>query len=130
VERSALRHYFGRIFATCASLLLQVAVYDTQCGAKIFKNSQELRKIFLKAFKVNWTFDVELLARFPLIMEVNPSSASSHWYEYPLVEWMDVKGSKVKLKDFFISGLEFCALFTYLHTPARKQYEKYLLESD
>lgn len=130
VERNALRHYVGRIFATCASLLLQVVVYDTQCGAKMFKNSDELRMIFGKPFKGNWTFDVEMFARFPLVLGVSPAEISSHWYEYPLKEWIDIKGSKVKLKDFFISGLEFCTLFGYLHTPARKRYKDYLLGSE
>jgi len=130
VQRKALRHYLGRIFATCASLLLNVVVYDTQCGAKIFKNTTSLRKVFSKPFKVKWTFDVEMFARFPLTLGATPAQISSQWYEYPLKEWVDVKGSKVKLKDYIISGLEFCVLFIYLHTPARKLYRKYLLNSD
>lgn len=130
VERNALRHYVGRIFATCASMLLQIVVYDTQCGAKIFKNSSSLRTVFGKPFKVNWTFDVEMLARFPIVLRDTPAKVSSHWYEYPLKEWIDVKGSKVKLMDYIIGGLEFCILFKYLRTPVRKWYEKYLLDSD
>ncbi len=130
VERNPLRHYVGRIFATCASLLIEMVVYDTQCGAKIFKNSAPLRKVFGKPFRVNWTFDVEMLARFPLVMGCPPSRACSQWYEYPLKEWRDVKGSKVRLKDFVIGGLEFCTLFILLRTPARKRYVDYLLASD
>lgn len=130
VERNALRHYVGRIFATCASLLLQVVVYDTQCGAKMFKNSAALRQVFGKPFKVNWTFDVEMFARFPLVSGVTPAQISAQWDEYPLKKWIDVKGSKVKVKDFFIGGLEFCTLFAHLYTPARKNYIKYLLDSD
>ena len=130
IQRNPLRHYVGRVFATCASLLLQIGVYDTQCGAKIFKNSNLLREVFGKPFKVNWTFDVEMLARFYLVLNDTPAQISLHWYEYPLKEWVDVKGSKVKLKDYIIGGLEFCTLFTYFHTPARKFYKKYLLGPD
>lgn len=130
IERNPLRHYVGRIFATCASLLLGIGVYDTQCGAKIFKNSTLLKKVFGKPFKVNWTFDVEMLARLSLLQDTTPSKISAYWYEYPLEKWVDVKGSKISLKDYLIGAFEFCTLFIYLNTPARKQYEKYLLKSD
>lgn len=126
VERSATRHYLGRVFATCASVLLNLRVYDTQCGAKIFKNSDTLRQVFGSPFKVKWTFDVEMLARFPIVMCTSASEISSRWVELPLTEWADVKGSKIKPMDYIRSGLEFCLLFYYLHTPARKGYEKYL----
>jgi len=49
IKRSAVRHYFGRVFATFASLTLGIAVYDTQCGAKIFE-TKIAEKIFLEPF--------------------------------------------------------------------------------
>lgn len=128
IERKAMRHVVGRVFATCASLLLRIPVYDTQCGAKMFRNSAALRQVFGQPFKVNWIFDVEMFARFPIVKKALPLETSSRWVELPLAEWVDVKGSKVKAKDFLKGGLEYCLLFYYLQTPARKGYEKYLFQ--
>jgi dolichyl-phosphate beta-glucosyltransferase len=127
IERIAIRHYLGRIFATCASILLDISIYDTQCGAKIFKNSASLRQIFGTPFKVKWTFDVEMFARFPIVMGAPPSEISSRWVEYPLDKWVDVKGSKIKGRDFVMGVVEIGILYFYLCTPARKVYEKYLM---
>ena len=129
VERQALRHYLGRVFATCASLLLGIPVYDTQCGAKIFRRNDALRHVFGKPFKVKWTFDVEMIARFGIVADAPAKDSGSRWFEYPLVKWVDVKGSKVKSSDFLKGALEFALLCTYLMTPLRRSYKKYLLEN-
>lgn len=126
IERRALRHYLGRIFATCASILLNISVYDTQCGAKLFKTSPALKAVFGKPFKVKWTFDVEMFARFPLVLGLTSGEVSSRWVELPLLEWTDVKGSKIRSTDFLKGGVELATLAVYLRTPARRSYLRYL----
>ncbi|UFS71905.1 glycosyltransferase [Geomonas sp. RF6] len=126
IQRRAWKHYIGRVFATCASLLLQLKVYDTQCGAKLFKASPLLRQVFGTPFKVNWTFDLEMIGRFLLLQDLTPEEVPSRWVEHPLREWVDVKGSKVGVKDYIRGGMEFCTIFFYLRTPARSSYLRYL----
>ena len=62
IHRSVFRHYFGRVFATVASNILNISVYDTQCGAKLFR-TEHAGLIFSEHFISRWFFDVELFAR-------------------------------------------------------------------
>ena len=63
ITRSAFRHYSGRVFATFASLVLDIPVYDTQCGAKLFRSAPALDAAIASPFRSRWAFDVELLGR-------------------------------------------------------------------
>lgn len=94
IERRAARHYLGRIYATLASAALSLDVYDTQCGAKLFRNTGALRSAVVEPFADPWAFDVELLARLlrPLDAGVPPISPD-RMIEVPLGAWRDVDGS-------------------------------------
>jgi dolichyl-phosphate beta-glucosyltransferase len=100
ILRNRYRHYLGRVFATAASLVLRMPVYDTQCGAKVFVASESVKLAFRDPFISRWIFDVEILARLVCRGNVNPHLAIC---EYPLMEWHDVKGSKIRLKDFWVA---------------------------
>ena len=100
IVRNRYRPYLGRVFATLTSVVLRIPVYDTQCGAKMFVASEPVALAFRDPFISRWVFDVEILARLVCRGNVNPQVAI---YEYPLFEWYDVKGSKIKLKDFWIA---------------------------
>jgi glycosyltransferase involved in cell wall biosynthesis len=107
IERRALRHYLGRVFATGASLTLGLPVYDTQCGAKLFRATPALRGVLDEPFRAGWVFDVEILARYLRALRGAPGlPAAERIYEQPLRRWTDVPGSKVKPWDFVRSGLE------------------------
>ena len=102
VERHAVRHYLGRVFATVASTVLRIAVYDTQCGAKLFRKVPETAGLFDEPFSSHWVFDVEIFARYIRKLG-SPKAAAARIYEFPLMVWRDVAGSKVKPSDFFVA---------------------------
>jgi dolichyl-phosphate beta-glucosyltransferase len=96
IHRKLDRHYLGRIFATLASNVLNLRIYDTQCGAKLFRATSELRGALEASFATGWIFDVELIARL-----ITRRSAAGRpaiedvIYEYPLEKWSDIAGSKL-----------------------------------
>jgi len=112
IERKRSRHYLGRLFATVASYVLDLPVYDTQCGAKLFRSSPDVQALFSEQFSVNWTFDVEIIARVQAARarRGDPGACSSI-YELPLNEWRDVAGSKVRARDFLKAMLEMYRIY-------------------
>lgn len=103
VKRKTMRHYLGRCFATVASMMLKLPVYDTQCGAKLFKR-EVVESIFTEQFITRWLFDVELLARYK--QKYGAEQAMHKIYEFPLFQWEDVDGSQLKSRDFFKAPIE------------------------
>ena len=99
IERRSARHYLGRIFATAVAVVLGVDVYDSQCGAKLFRNTASVRVIFGAPFLSRWIFDVEILARF-LKTKGSDAALAASLYELPLPVWTDVAGSKLRATDF------------------------------
>ncbi len=120
IERRMWRHYLGRIFATAASMVLRLPVYDTQCGAKLFRASPQLKRHFERPFHTNWIFDVELLARFIHDRRAERLSGIEEMlYEVPLRQWVDVSGSKVKARDFAKAAAELVRIYwTYMRRGA------------
>lgn len=98
ISRNPRRHYVGRVGATLISSSLGLAVYDTQCGAKLFRVSDAMREIFSRPFLSRWIFDVEIIARFVRLR--GRDAAARALYELPIRTWHDVKGSKVRSTDF------------------------------
>jgi dolichyl-phosphate beta-glucosyltransferase len=124
IERSWKRHLAGRTFATAASLVLGLPVYDTQCGAKLFRVSHQTAGLFDRPFRARWVFDVELLGR--LIASARAAgepSASNTIYEYPLEHWQDVAGSRLRGRDFLVAAVDLATIY-WRHRSAKKARSK------
>jgi hypothetical protein len=101
------------VFATAASLSLGVGVYDTQCGAKLFRATPELERLIELPFLTRWIFDVELLARMSRSRRGGPETQLEDVvFEYPLFDWQDVAGSKVRGRDFAKAAVELFRIHT------------------
>ena len=96
IQRTAARHYTGRVFASIASLILNLRVYDTQCGAKVFRRSPALAAALETPFLSRWAFDVELLGRLLAGAPGVPPLSPAAFVEVPLAAWNDVPGSKLR----------------------------------
>ncbi|MGI9052116.1 MAG: glycosyltransferase [Ilumatobacteraceae bacterium] len=101
IERSIGRHYAGRMFATLSSVVLGLPIYDSQCGAKVFRAGAPLRTALAEPFGSRWAFDVELLARL-----LRAGAPPGTLREVPLVEWRDVGGSKLGVGDAITAGID------------------------
>jgi glycosyltransferase involved in cell wall biosynthesis len=103
IERDAARHYLGRVFSTLSSQLLDLAVYDSQCGAKLFR-ADIADVLFRQPFVTRWSFDLEILVR--LRRHLGPEAFRRSCIEVPLTEWREIRGSKLTLLHMLRMPLE------------------------
>ena len=116
IDRKAMRHYLGRVFATCAALVLRTPYYDTQCGAKLFRASTLLERALEAPFRSRWAFDVELLGRLLAGVGGEPGLERSSLRELPLERWVDVGESKLRPGGMVRAGLELARIALDLET--------------
>ncbi len=105
IDRSPVRHYLGRVFATGASLVLGLPIYDTQCGAKFFRVSPMMRGVLDDPFASRWAFDVELIGRIIQDMDGAAHGAASPVKEVPLRNWRDRGRSKIRPAAMIVAFL-------------------------
>jgi glycosyltransferase involved in cell wall biosynthesis len=92
IKRSISRHYIGRFIATIIDTRFRFGIYDTQCGAKVFK-ATSLPPILQKPFLTSWFFDVEVFHRLR-------NMKKSNWHEEPLLIWENKSQSKLNIFSF------------------------------
>ena len=113
IQRDPFRHYVGRVIATFISNILKLPVYDTQCGAKLFRRGV-IAPLFQEPFISPWLFDVELLAR--LIRQHGRASVPNHVAEVPLKQWIEQSDSRISSGYVFKMWYELFRIHqTYRH---------------
>lgn len=121
IQRNFVRHLLGRGFATAASLVLGLRIYDTQCGAKLFVNHSDIAQHFQAPFVSRWSFDVELISRMTTAGAPPAREKSTlKIIEFPLHRWADIGGSKLQPHDFARAGLDLTRVW-YRQRNARRQ---------
>jgi hypothetical protein len=109
------------VFATAASWVLGVGIYDTQCGAKLFRASPRLAAVLAAPFSSRWLLDVEILARLIVAgRRATGTSIEQTVYELPLMQWHDFAGSKVKAVDFPKALLELTGIYWRYFRPGAR----------
>lgn len=101
IERTFWRRSVSRICAVLARQAVRLPIGDTQCGAKLFRNTPELRSELEEPFTAGWLFDVELFAR----LSHRLGNRKKQFYELPLCQWSEIEGSKVTTSAILKSGL-------------------------
>jgi dolichyl-phosphate beta-glucosyltransferase len=110
IRRKPARHYLGRVFATAVSMTLGLPVYDTQCGAKMFRATGAIAEVFSRPFRSAWVFDVEILARYLALPDDGGPPRPARIYELAVRRWHDIPGSKLRPVDFVRSVVELLAI--------------------
>jgi len=96
----------SRAFNSLVRLLFGLKIYDTQCGAKLFKN-KAIKEIINKLDITRWAFDVDLLFK----LKKNKHKIK----EFP-TEWEDKTGSTLKIHkailEMFLSLIRLRLLYS------------------
>ena len=99
IKRHLWRHILGRAFATVAANILDMPFYDTQCGAKYFRDTPALHEALARPFLSRWVFDLELLGRLHIGSRAGEAIPMEQFREIPLRQWVAVADSKLTVRS-------------------------------
>ena len=106
VYRDIHRKLISLVCATMGRMATGLALKDTQCGAKLFRNTPHLLNCLDAPFTAGWLFDVELFLRIS-----DPKKKTrKNFFEYPVLEWTEIPGSNIKFSDVLKGGLSMTSL--------------------
>lgn len=119
VYREFHRKIISKVCATLGRLATGLPISDTQCGAKLFRNTPAFWRALENPFSAGWLFDVELFLRIS-----DPDKKKrNRFFEYPVIEWTEIPGSKIKSSDIIQSGFKMLGLIVN-QWKIREQYSR------
>jgi len=111
IDRDRIRRKTGRLFSVSSAMAIGVGIQDALCGAKMFRTGTNLNAILSQPFSSRWIFDVEIVARLDALLRIQRKvSIQKALYEFPLEEWYEIAGSRLRSKDFARAGVELAEL--------------------
>lgn len=109
IKRKPIRHVISRLITTIFGLIWLDIPYDTQSGFKLYRSTNEFKLLFLQSFKTRWFFDIELSIKYAKYHKTNLKV-----WEDPVFSWVDIKGSKINLKESVRLSFEILYIFFLL----------------
>jgi glycosyltransferase involved in cell wall biosynthesis len=120
IKRDDNRSFFSLIIKMILRVLLKAKFQDTQCGAKVFHRGL-VPHLFSTPFLTPWLFDVEIFLR--LQKKFGKSTLQNGILEFPLLQWNEIEGSKIRLKDTLRIPMQILRLFFTYRMPAFLQLQ-------
>jgi dolichyl-phosphate beta-glucosyltransferase len=107
ITRNEWRHFYSRVIATITGFITKLDIYDTQCSAKIF-DTETVATFASQPFKTRWLFDLEIASRINTALGSLQSGV-----EEPLIEWTEIKGSKLRWYHFYKIAGEIFTIYKF-----------------
>lgn len=128
IDRDAVRRQTGRLFSASSAAAVGVGIRDALCGAKMFRTGPILNAILARPFSSRWIFDVEILARLDALLKTTGGPpVGESLYEFPLDEWYEIAGSRLRMTDFLRATIELtdlCWRYRVFPNRVRQQLQR------
>jgi glycosyltransferase involved in cell wall biosynthesis len=98
IETKFYRLFLGRLFSSFIRRYLKIDIYDTQCGAKVFKVNDTLKQSVDQEVIDPWLYDLQLLV--PIVR------TGGSVLEIELKRWINQENSKFNIWKGVISVLK------------------------
>lgn len=94
IHRNPVRHVIGRFVVTTLSFGVSHFPYDSQCGIKVFRATEDFKRILFEPFRTRWFVDLEIMTSLGKLSDLKI-------WEEPLYKWVESGGSRIRFHHSF-----------------------------